>query len=337
MRPRRSLPLAALCPVLCALLVGPAPAQVQLPGWFIAQDVCEAYQSKNRRTNPGGVETEIDRAYEMIGINKTGGDFYQVRIDGAPSSRDRWVHISCGVHVVEAETGGTTPPPPPPGESTEHLLALSWQPAFCETRPGKTECQLLNGGGLPAFEGQLAIHGLWPQPNGTFYCGVPGDLVRLDKDGDWDQLPEPALDADTRARLDALMPGTMSALDRHEWIKHGTCHLGAGGADEYYDDTLQLVEAINGSEVGAFLAANLGQEIRVAELRERFDAAFGATAGDRVEVICTNDGSRHLVKELRINLRGLIEPGASISDLLLAADPVRQNCTRGMIDPAGLQ
>ncbi len=333
MRPTPVLPLVAAV----ALLAGPAPAQVALPGWFIAEDVCEAYQSKNRRTNPGDVRTEIDRAYDMIGINKEGGDYYQMRIDGAPVTRDRWVHISCGVHVVRAETGMPPPPPPQAGESTEHLLALSWQPAFCETRPNKPECELLNAGELPAFEGQLAIHGLWPQPNGTFYCGVPGEQVRLDKDGDWRALPAPELDADTRGRLDALMPGTLSALDRHEWIKHGTCHRGAGGADEYYDDTLQLVEAINGSEVGAFLAAQVGAEIRVADLRERFDAAFGPSAGDRVEVICTNDGSRRLVKELRIHLRGTIAPGASVSDLLLAADPVRANCTEGVIDPAGLQ
>ena len=72
------------------------------------------------------------------------------------------------------------------------------------------------------------------------------------------------------------MPGTASFLERHEWIKHGTCHRGAGGADEYYDDTLLLVDAINGSPVAALLAERVGGELETAELRQAFDAAFGA-------------------------------------------------------------
>ena len=111
------------------------------------------------------------------------------------------MHVSCGVHVVEAGTrvSDTEPGPvtPPQGEeSTDNLLALSWQPAFCETKPDTDECLELNAGELPVTETQLSIHGLWPQPESRAYCGVPAALVSLDKASRWSELPAPELDAD---------------------------------------------------------------------------------------------------------------------------------------------
>ena len=215
-----------------------------------------------------------------------------------------------------------------------NLLALSWQPAFCELKPGKTECEQLNAGELPVTETQLSLHGLWPQPRGKEYCGVPAGLVALDKASRWAELPEVAVDAETRELLAVAMPGTASFLERHEWIKHGTCFLGAGGADEYYDDTLRVVEAINASPVAALLAAHVGGELATADLRAAFDAAFGAGAGERVQVHCAGDGGRTLIQEVSVNLAGAIGP-----ERRSRADPRRAGdagCPRA-VDPAGLQ
>jgi ribonuclease T2 len=325
-------------------LSGSAHAFEKLDGWFIAFEACEAYQSKNRLTNPGDIRTAPLRAYPIRGINKPGGDFYRIRVPDAPVTPDRWVNAGCGLHVVDAGTAGPAEPPepvvvtPPPGdESDENLLALSWQPAFCEARPAKRECVQLNGGLLPVTETQLSVHGLWPQPRGNVYCGVPPALVDLDKDGRWSELPEPALDIDTREALDVAMPGTASFLQRHEWIKHGTCYRAAGGADEYFDDTLLVTEAINGSAVGAFLADHVGAEVATRDVRARFDEAFGQGAGDRVQFHCAGDGSRVLLQEIKIHLRGTIRPETPVSELLLAADAVPIGCPGGIIDPAGLQ
>jgi ribonuclease T2 len=322
-------------------LAGPAPALERLDGYFIAFEACEAFQSKNKQTNPGDVLTEPFRAYEMIAINKPGGDYFQMAVPGAPVTADRWVHASCGVHVIEAGTPVTGTPPvvvtPPAGsESAVNVLALSWQPAFCETKPNKAECLDLNAGVLPVTERQLSIHGLWAQPEGKAYCGVPEALVALDRAAKWSDLPEAGMDAETRELLDVAMPGTASFLERHEWIKHGTCHLGAGGADEYFDDTLRLAEAVNGA-VGAFLADHVGAEVQTADIRARFDAAFGPGAGERVQVHCAGDGGRVLVQELKISLRGVIGPDASPAELLLAAEPLSPGCPAGVIDAAGLQ
>lgn len=243
--------------------------------------------------------------------------------------------ISLFVFAGQAVAG--TPVQAGAAESESNLLALTWQPAFCEYRPEKPECMRLNAGGLPDAEKRLSLHGLWPQPRGKDYCGVPANLVSIDKQGRWGDLPAPEMDAMTETALEAAMPGMASQLHRHEWIKHGTCYFAAGGADEYYDDALHLMAVINETVFGDFLADRIGKEVSVAAIRERFDAAFGSGAGARVSVTCRQDGPRVLIQEIRVNLRGLISPEASVSDLIHAAAPVTAGCTRGVIDPAGLQ
>ncbi|MDH3663731.1 MAG: ribonuclease T [Alphaproteobacteria bacterium] len=336
---KRSCLLAAF---LCSTL--PALAQQPLEGWLIATKACEAYQSKNRLTNPGDVRIVENFAYGMIGINKLGGEWYQIRMPEAPVTQARWVHITCGPHVVAS---GPVPDPgvgptdtftPREGmEATDLMLALSWQPSFCEKKPSKPECRQLNDGLLPITERRLSLHGLWPQPRENVYCGVSESIKRIDKPDRWDELPAPELDADTADRLAVAMPGTASFLERHEWIKHGTCFFGDRSGDEYYDDTLLVMDAINESEVGHFLAANVGAEIETSDLLAAFDTAFGDGAGDRVQVACTGDQGRVLVQELKIALLGEITETVDVGELILAAAPQSPGCPRGVLDPAGLQ
>ena len=331
--------------LVLGLSSGALRAEQRLEGWFIALQSFEAYQSKNKLTNPGEVRLTQRVAYDMIARNKPDGEWYQVHIPGAPVTDRRWVFTQCGVHVTavsptEDPGGGEDDGPFTPetgAEATDLLLALSWQPAFCEKKPSKTECRQLNDGLLPITETQLSLHGLWPQPNGNFYCGVPAAIKKLDKDRRWDKLPAPELDEDTAERLAVVMPGTASFLDRHEWIKHGTCFFGDRGGDEYFDDSLLVTDAINGSAVGALLAANVGGILRSEDIRLAFDVAFGPGAGERVQVQCTGDGGRVLIQELRISLFGEITEEADIGALIRAGKPQSPGCSEGMIDPAGLQ
>ena len=307
--------------LIACLLLATASTAVQafvsLDGYFIALDRCEAYQSKNSQTNPGDRFTEPMRAYLMRGMNKQAGDFYQIIDAGAPVTEDRWVHVSCGLHVVEAgtettDTGDTGGGDGDDGgvaegeESTDNLLALSWQPAFCEFRPNKAECIDLNEGNLPITEQQLSIHGLWAQPRDNIYCGVSSSNIAIDGNGQWHLLPAPELTPETRDSLSVSMPGTASLLERHEWIKHGTCHHGQGGAEEYFSDTLLLARAVNDSVVSDFLADHVGALVKTSDIREKFDEAFGVGAGQRVQFHCTGDQGRVLLQEITINLKGAI-------------------------------
>lgn len=226
------------------------------------------------------------------------------------------------------------------GKSEDNLLALSWQPAFCELRPGKSECRQLNAGHLPSAARQLSLHGLWPQPRGKDYCGVSDADRNIDKKGDWSSLPEPAIDAETLGRLQAAMPGMESHLHRHEWIKHGTCYQTSGGndaADVYYDDSLYVTAAINRSVVVSFLTARIGDRVDTHDVRDRFDEAFGPGAGERVAFVCKQDGSRTLLQEMRIGLRGTVSPDRAVGDLIRAAPTVPIGCRSGIVDPIGLQ
>lgn len=340
----RSFFIAAISMTFAA----PASAFVKLDGYFIAEKTCEAFQSKNKQTNPGDITTLPRMAYEMLGINKEGGDYFQVTVDGAPVTESRWVSTSCGLHVVAADTrtSGTDVNDTVTDdvvidqtgtESIDNLLTLSWQPAFCETRPGKKECRDLNDGHLPHTTRQLSIHGLWPQPKGNDYCGVPNNIRNLDKPDNWHRLPAPEIDTETADALEAAMPGFASFLHHHEWIKHGTCYFGAGGADEYYDDTLYLTGLVNDSAVGDLFFNNVGKEITGAEIRAAFDTSFGSGSGERVLIKCKSDSGRTLINEIWLSLFGTIRLDSDLGELMRAADPTGMGCKRGVVDPTGLQ
>lgn len=218
-------------------------------------------------------------------------------------------------------------------ERTQYVLAISWQPAFCETRPELPECKSQTSDRFDA--GNFSLHGLWPQPRSRSYCGVEPDTVRADKNGDWHLLPEPGLSADLRSELERVMPGTLSYLERHEWFKHGTCY--GDDAEEYFSDSLAMLEGINRSAVAELFAQSIGHRLTLIELREAFDAAFALGAGERLRLSCVNDGPRRLISELTIGLAGEIDGPDSISDRLMDARPTKGGCTGGLVDPVGLQ
>lgn len=327
--------------------IEPVSAFKPLRGFVISTDTCEAYQSKNSLNNPGSVKLQERVAYKLLGSNTVGGDYFHIVVPDAPVTSNRWVATKCGIHVVEAESSSSDEAPitmgepqtaaAHPAESTDNVLALSWQPAFCEQRPEKSECVNLNEGRLPVAATLLSIHGLWAQPKDKLYCSVSAQIKHFDTTEQWHKLPEPKLSDRTRRWLAEAMPGSASLLHRHEWIKHGTCHFGAGGAEEYFIDALRVTQAINQSVIGAYFQDHVGSFIQTTEIRKLFDNAFGVGAGDRVQFHCTSDSGRILLQELKISLQGVINQASRVSDLMLAAEPVTIGCPHGFIDPAGLQ
>ena len=315
-------------------------AEVALSGYLIATDACPAPRTIRNPVNPGDVTTETDRAYRLVGKNKEAATHYLVIVPGADPER-RWVELRFGIHVVpfaggqapEPADGNRPEPSPVPGGRADFVLAASWQPGFCETKPGKTECGNQTESRFDASN--FALHGLWPQPRGNEYCQVtPGEAAAA-KDRRWSELPELMLDADTRTELDKVMPGSQSHLDRYEWIKHGTCY--GDTVEEYYSDSLAVMAALNGSAVRELFASRIGQQVTVEEIRNAFDNSFGAGAGDRVTVSCTRDGGRRIITELQINLTGEIVDADSFVQNLVAAPSRDPGCPSGIVDAVGLQ
>lgn len=332
-----------------------ARAEVPLNGYFIARSQCPALQSIRTRSNPGDVTTVTDRAYPVFAKNAEAASHYLIGVDGAEPAR-RWVATSCGEHVVPADilsrpagrqpalddepvasgASGSRPVPTRAdrAERAEYVLAFSWQPAFCETRPAKPECKSQTDQRFDATH--FSLHGLWPQPRSRDYCNIGKEQQELDKNSRWSQLDPVELDAATRAELDKVMPGTQSALERHEWVKHGSCYDGAS-AQAYFSDSLALMRIINDSPLQALFASNVGSELKGNAVREAFERAFGEGAGSRLRIACARDGGRQIITEITIGLAGKIGAEPDLASLLAAAPKTDPGCPGGIVDAVGLQ
>ena len=321
----RALILAAL--TASGFGVGQAAADVPLGGFFIAHEACPALQSIRNETNPGGIQTQPGHSYPMVAKNKPNASHYLVEVEGADPLR-RWVAVQCGERVVSPDGSDDS------GEGGAYVLAVSWQPSFCKSKRDKPECATETPQGFDATH--FTLHGLWPQPGSNVYCDVASNLRMDDKNGDWDQLPAPKLSDATRERLAQVMPGTQSKLERHEWVKHGTC-FGADSADEYFSKAITLIDQLNQSKVQGLFASHIGVEIDGKAIRAAFDESFGDGAGERVRVSCKRDGARNLIVELTIGLVGKIGDEPSLGELIAASTPTDPGCPGGIVDAVGRQ
>lgn len=317
------------------LLASAAQAQVRVAGALVATEACPALQSIRRETNPGGLTLAPGQTYRIIGKNKDDATHFQIVYEGATPA-ERWVKVGCGksdlgdAAPAASTTAGQKAPTPQParagGGRATHLLAMSWEPAFCAQHADKVEC----AAGAPTQDGsRLALHGLWPQPRGKMYCGADPAAVAADRRHDWASLPAPEMSPQTYRRLAGVMPGVRSGLERHEWIVHGTC-FGAS-PDDYFNRAAALGEALNAGPVRALFAGNVGRTVSADQIRAAFDAAYGAGAGQRVVVACTR-GPQPVIQELRVSLAGDVTGAAPLGDLIAAAPPTRDpGCPAGRV------
>lgn len=217
------------------------------------------------------------------------------------------------------------------GGKTRFILAASWQPSFCETNQRKAECRSQTADRFDATN--FSLHGLWPMRQN--YCGVKESLRAADKDGDWDELPEVSLSEASKTALDKVMPGTQSGLERHEWLKHGTCT--GLSADAYFSTAVQMVDELNASAVRDLFAANIGKSVTAEQIKAAFDKSFGQGAGDRVKMSCHRAGQNRVISELTIGLSQEATAGEkkSLSDLIQGAGRTSFGCNEGIVDAAG--
>ena len=332
---------AFACASVLSLLAVPVSAQVAKQGSFVASKACPAFVSIKKQSNPGSVSVAAGQSYMLLGKNKDQATYYWIEVKDA-QPRQRWVAVSCGTANGEsagtaASSGGTQPAAPPqiskPGSTglPFYVLALSWEPAFCAAMPDKAECKGETANSYDASH--LSLHGLWPQPRNNEYCKVSDADRAADEAHRWETLPEPRLSAATKAALDHAMPGTQSLLERHEYIRHGTCY--PADADTYFKDATRLIDEVNASVVATFLAANVGKQIQTRDLQAKFDEAFGKDAGARLRVACKPDGGRRRITELTLGLKGDIPSGAPLKDLLAASNANSSGCPDGVLDTVG--
>lgn len=218
-----------------------------------------------------------------------------------------------------------------PGGRTQSILAVSWQPGFCEIRPKRRECEGQTAARYDATH--FSLHGLWPMRK--TYCGVAADMRARDRKGDWLDLPHLAVAEETAARLSVVMPGTQSGLDRHQWLRSGTCQ--GVTAQDYFAVQLRLLDELNASAVRTLFSDRLGAEVTEAEVKQAFDTSFGKGAGDRVRMRCQTAGTRTVITGLTLGLAGDVAATSGLSALMLAAAATDFKCARGVVDIAGIQ
>ncbi|MBN9323798.1 MAG: ribonuclease [Devosia sp.] len=221
--------------------------------------------------------------------------------------------------------------PAVPAYDGDYVLAISWHPAFCETKPYLDECRNERSGDYAADN--FTLHGLWPQDDE--YCGVGPEIIAIDEANRWSDLPRIDVSDTTWRDLQRVMPGVEGNLDRHEWALHGSC--AGASAETFFRRAIALIEEVNASEVRELLARNIGRHVSRNQLRSAFDASFGDGAGRKVRLDCETDGDREIISELRINLSGDAMGATRFRDLIHAARNAGAGCTGGTVDRVGDQ
>jgi ribonuclease T2 len=138
-----------------------------------------------------------------------------------------------------------------PDRYDSYILALTWQPGFCEHLPGasrKPECVAMAKGRINIDH--LTLHGLWPNKKscGIDYGHCPGPPLRLR--------------GETITALQPWMPNWYYGTEfgEYEWRKHGTCQT-ALADDEYFRKAVNAVITVNNSDAGQYLRQNIGGTI----------------------------------------------------------------------------
>ncbi len=196
--------------------------------------------------------------------------------------------------------------------STNNLLAISWQNAFCQTHQNRRECRNVKPSAYSASH--FTLHGLWPQPRSKVNCKGTRKVY----------LPKPLYQ-----ELLKVMPAAKSGLHKHEWKKHGTCY--GKDPEGYFKDSINLINQINRSAVRDLFAKNVGKTLTAEQVRFAFDRAFGKGTGRKVKMVC----KKGLITELWINLKGKIDENTNISDLMKQAPIAKGGCRKGKVDAVG--
>jgi ribonuclease T2 len=305
---KTELAAAALC--LALLSASSAWAKAE----FTASEACEAYISTKHLSNPDDAKLEAGKSYPVLKSNRpTNPEWYLLRLDSA-NPTDRWVKTECGKMAV---LGNKAPAPGAAcsiaAQADGYVFAVSWQPAFCESKPDKPECSITDAKAYQATH--FTLHGLWPNKTscGTNY-GYCAEVKT--KPANFCDYPPVSLSPEVKTKLAEVMPSVSSnsCLERHEWHKHGTCQ--SSTANEYYERATALVRQFNDSGISQFISSRIGQTVSLEEFRTAMDADLGAGASKRAKIGCSKDG---LLVDIYINLPAELKPDASLKELIAQA------------------
>ncbi len=220
----------------------------------------------------------------------------------------RWVYKDCG--QIDLETPAPRHCNMEPGHADSNVLALSWQPAFCETygyEAGKEECRTLKPGSFS--QQHLVLHGLWPNQKacgyGYGFCGVREQRRHCD----YETLRfESSVDRALSLYMPSYANGT--CLERHEWNKHGSCQLQA--MDTYFSLAIRLAEDMNNTDFANIIRKYRGGQVALSKLEHAIERSFGPGSKEKVYLGC-NQGK---LVDVYIQLPAIVYEDTALSDLV---------------------
>ncbi|WP_318437042.1 ribonuclease T2 [Photobacterium leiognathi] len=319
--------LTALClGTLFSLSSFSSYASIATSGGFTASQSCEAFQSFRKQTNPDDTKLVVGKQYQVKALNERDYRWVHILVPGAQPAM-RWVNKDCGTvnfnQTISEPTkkqdnrySNSRKSCSTVGDFDSYVLALTWQPGFCEHfsyKGTKPECNAINDGKLKITN--LTLHGLWPNKAscGTSY-GYCDRYARLD------------LSRSTIKEIAPWMPNFyyQTKFGEYEWKKHGTCQT--RNADDYFLTATKLVEKVDASPIGQFIKDNIGRNVSVSSFKKQLTSKFGSDAVDRISLACTQG---KYLNEVRLNLGKNIDLSKPIVDLLKAGPkgrPFYGNC-----------
>lgn len=309
-------------------------ASTAATGTITATVGCEAYVSKNKRTNPDHTKLVIDQTYTVFEVNRASNPgWYRIRVQDV-NPKERWVAKHCGTIDVEIGTGGRVEPTNAcntPGLEDSYKLALSWQPAFCETHRDKPECRVTDRKSYQARN--FTLHGFWPNKKscGTRY-GYCGEV--RSKPGHFCDYPALSLITEVRSSLEEVMPSARagSCLQRHEWHKHGTCQT-QWSIDDYHEISVDLTQQFNESGIAYFISRNIGEQVNETDFFKKVDCAFGDNAHKRMQIKCKDGNLVDIYINLPMDIKKDEDLGVAIQR---AGTDFKSSCNGSFkIDPIG--
>lgn len=248
-------------------------ASIPVSGTLLAEQACPAYLSKNQKTNPDQVHLSPNRQYSLVEANRANNpSWFRINVGGNTNPL-RWVHKNCGQISSDRSAGNCHMQP---GYADAYVLAMSWQPAFCQTygfEQGKPECHRLNEKSYTATH--FALHGLWPNQKA---CGTHYGYCQTNKRRRHCDYAELTFSAAVADELTKLMPSYAagSCLERHEWNRHGSCQL--LDLDAYFDLASQLTLQFDQSHFSQLVRKYAGGYVSLTQLKQAIQQDFGQPA-----------------------------------------------------------
>jgi ribonuclease T2 len=215
-------------------------------------------------------------------------------------------------------------------DSSSSWLVLTWAPSLCGAAPTNPGCV---SGHVDAQGSTWILHGLWPQPAEKQYCGVPKEIAERASDLRGHHMPSVDITDDVRNTLQSMVSDA-SIMAPHEWYAHGTCS--GVTPDVFFSDATALTDQARKILDPMFTSAQ-GGRIQLSAVRDKFDAEYGAGAGERVRLSCRNvTGQGSVAYELHLSLPPVTElrtPDGTLSlkDLILKGPALGPGCRHASV------